>query len=119
MKHGMTSREIARRRGISVEAVKYHVANALEKLGLANRRALRQWHLAPKDSALAGRETIVAAQLKLGPIGQIARSVRDIHEAEAWYRDVLGLPHLYTFGTLAFFKDQEGRTLAVMSQVAA
>jgi catechol 2,3-dioxygenase-like lactoylglutathione lyase family enzyme len=38
-----------------------------------------------------------------GAIGQISRSVRDIAAAEAWYRDVLGLPHLYTYGTLAFF----------------
>lgn len=41
--------------------------------------------------------------LQLGRIGQISRSVKDIKEAEAWYRDVLGLPHLYTFGSLAFF----------------
>ena len=41
--------------------------------------------------------------LQLGPIGQISRLVKDIEEAEAWYRDVLGLPHLYTFGNLAFF----------------
>ena len=47
VKHGMTSREIAARRGISVDAVKYHVANALAKLGLANRKALRHWHEAP------------------------------------------------------------------------
>lgn len=39
----------------------------------------------------------------LGPIGQIARSVKDIKAAEAWYRDVLKLPHLFTFGNLAFF----------------
>ncbi|HEV7717034.1 MAG TPA: VOC family protein [Steroidobacteraceae bacterium] len=39
----------------------------------------------------------------LGPIGQISRSVKDIKQAEAWYGNVLGLPHLYTFGTLAFF----------------
>ncbi len=38
-----------------------------------------------------------------GAIGQIARSVSDIGTSEKWYRDVLGLPHLYTFGTLAFF----------------
>jgi catechol 2,3-dioxygenase-like lactoylglutathione lyase family enzyme len=40
---------------------------------------------------------------QLGPIGQISRHVGDIARAEAWYRDVLGLPHLYTFGNLAFF----------------
>ncbi|RPI63399.1 MAG: VOC family protein [Lysobacterales bacterium] len=42
-------------------------------------------------------------ELRLGPIGQISRTVRDIDEASAWYRDVLGLKHLYTFGKLAFF----------------
>ena len=42
-------------------------------------------------------------KVALGPIGQIARSVSDIAVAEAWYRDVLGLPHLFTFGDLAFF----------------
>lgn len=39
----------------------------------------------------------------LGPIGQISRSVADIAEAEAFWRDVVGVPHLFTFGKLAFF----------------
>lgn len=39
----------------------------------------------------------------LGPIGQISRSVKDITQSEAWYKTVLGLPHLFTFGKLAFF----------------
>ncbi len=43
------------------------------------------------------------ADLQLGPIGQISRSVVDIAAAEGWYRDVLGLRHLYTYGNLAFF----------------
>ena len=34
----------------------------------------------------------------LGSIGQISRSVSDIDRAEAWYRDVLELTHLYRFG---------------------
>jgi catechol 2,3-dioxygenase-like lactoylglutathione lyase family enzyme len=38
-----------------------------------------------------------------GTLGQIARTVSDIGAAEAWYRDVLGLRHLYSFGNLAFF----------------
>jgi catechol 2,3-dioxygenase-like lactoylglutathione lyase family enzyme len=41
--------------------------------------------------------------LNLGPIGQISRSVQDITQSETWYRTVLGLPHLFTFGKLAFF----------------
>jgi catechol 2,3-dioxygenase-like lactoylglutathione lyase family enzyme len=41
--------------------------------------------------------------LSLGAIGQIERPVGDIARAERWYRDILGLAHLYTYGDLAFF----------------
>ena len=41
--------------------------------------------------------------LALGPLAQISRTVRDIKESEAWYGRTLGLPHLYTVGSLAFF----------------
>lgn len=41
--------------------------------------------------------------LRLGPIGQIARPVSDVPRAVTWYRDVLGMTHLYTYGDLAFF----------------
>ena len=41
--------------------------------------------------------------LKLGPLGQIARKVKNIAEARRWYGEVLGLTHLYSFGDLAFF----------------
>jgi methylmalonyl-CoA/ethylmalonyl-CoA epimerase len=36
-------------------------------------------------------------------IGQISRTVSDIDQSVAWYRDVLGLQHLFTFDKLAFF----------------
>ena len=36
-------------------------------------------------------------------LGQVARTTSDAAAARAWYRDVLGLPELYTFGTLSFF----------------
>ncbi len=39
----------------------------------------------------------------LDSLGQVSRWVSDIEAAIAWYRDVLGLAHLYTFGELAFF----------------
>jgi catechol 2,3-dioxygenase-like lactoylglutathione lyase family enzyme len=42
-------------------------------------------------------------ELRLGPIGQLSRQVSDIASSVVWYRDVLGLSHLYTFGNLAFF----------------
>ena len=41
--------------------------------------------------------------LTLGPIGQIARAVPNLAEAERFYRDVLGLRHLFSAGKLAFF----------------
>jgi DNA-binding CsgD family transcriptional regulator/catechol 2,3-dioxygenase-like lactoylglutathione lyase family enzyme len=115
VKHGMTSRQIAERRGISIDAVKYHVANALAKLGIASRKELRQWHRAPKDGAL--KDKTMNSPLVLGSIAQIARSVQDIKQAEAWYKNVLGLPHLYTFGNLAFF-DCNGTRL-MLSQESA
>lgn len=116
VKHGLTSRQIAQRRGISIDAVKYHVANALAKLGVANRKELRQWHRAPKDGAL--KDKTMNSPLALGTIAQIARSVQDIKQAEAWYKNVLGLPHLYTFGNLAFF-DCNGTRLMLSQESAA
>ena len=115
IQHGMANAEIARRRGVRVDAVKFHVANALAKLNLRNRRELRAWFRAPKGSALADQgKTTMKQELKLGPIGQIARSVSDIQASETWYREVLGLPHLFTFGTLAFFDC--GGTRLMLSQ---
>jgi catechol 2,3-dioxygenase-like lactoylglutathione lyase family enzyme len=40
---------------------------------------------------------------RLGTIGQISRKVGNIEAARDWYGKVLGLPHLYSFGKLAFF----------------
>jgi DNA-binding CsgD family transcriptional regulator/catechol 2,3-dioxygenase-like lactoylglutathione lyase family enzyme len=115
VQHGMTNAEIARRRGVSGNAVKYHVANALAKLGLRNRRELRAWFRAPRDSAMTNeRRSTVENEQKLGAIGQIARSVSDIQASEAWYREVLDLPHLFSFGTLAFFDC--GGTRLMLSQ---
>ncbi|MBA2555031.1 MAG: VOC family protein [Geodermatophilaceae bacterium] len=40
---------------------------------------------------------------RLTSVGQIALHVTDIEDAERFYRDVLVLRHLYTFGQLSFF----------------
>lgn len=45
----------------------------------------------------------MSGTLQLGAIGQISRHVGDIAQARRWYGEVLGLKHLYSFGTLAFF----------------
>ena len=102
VRHGMTNSEIAKRRGISLDAVKYHVANALLKLGFSKRAELRRWNGVRRDSNLFSQESTMI-DVKIGTIGQIARSVKDIAAATHWYGEVLGLDHLYTFGNLAFF----------------
>lgn len=103
VRHGMTNREISRRLHVSSDTVKYHVENILGKLSLVRRSELRRWRGAPADSALRRQGAAMTAELKLGPIGQISRQVSDIPKAVEWYGKVLGLPHLYTYGDLAFF----------------
>ena len=103
VRHGLRNREIALRQGVSLDAVKFHVANALAKLGLSGRHELRRWNGVRRDSHLFRKEPSMAQEVKLGALGQIARTVRDIAAARAWYGDVLGLAHLYSFGNLAFF----------------
>ena len=103
VRHGLTNRDIAERQGVSIDAVKFHVANALAKLGFDSRAELRAWTGIRRDSQLAGQEISMDANVSLGTIGQIARTVTDIAAARAWYGDVLGLSHLYSFGNLAFF----------------
>lgn len=103
VRHGMSNPMIARRQGVSLDAVKFHVSNALAKLGFEHRRELRLWSGIQNDSAMAHGASGMTEPLQLGPLGQVARSVSDIVAAQRWYGDVLGLTHLYTFGNLAFF----------------
>ena len=114
VRHGLTNQQIADRRGISLDAVKYHVANAIAKLGVSNRKALKTWVGAPRDSLLHTGETDMNDEAKYQGVGQISRTVADVAAAERWYRDVLGLDHLYTFGDLAFFDC--GGTRLMLSQ---
>lgn len=103
VRHGMTNREISRRLRVSTDAVKYHVRNIVGKLSLAGRSGLRGWSGAAAESRLHRQGAAMAGEVKLGPIGQISRQVSDIPTAVDWYTNVLGLPHLYTYGDLAFF----------------
>ena len=103
VRHGMSNPQIASRQGVSTDAVKYHVANALQKLGFSGRADLRQWDGVRRGSNLANQEPSMTETLTLGPVGQIARSVKDIAAARHWYGEVLGLTHLYSFGNLAFY----------------
>ena len=97
IEHGLSNREIARRRGISLDAVKYHVANAVAKLGRRHPPGPAQMVSRPAGSALSQRtRSPMSMNLSLGPLAQIARGVRDLKESEAWYGKTLGLKHLYS-----------------------
>ncbi|MGE5597153.1 MAG: VOC family protein [Hyphomicrobiales bacterium] len=109
VRHGMTNRRIAALRGVSTGAIKYHLENMRAKLGIESRAALRSWPGQP--AAMRERRTAMANESPaLGHIGQVSLSVKDIDVAVAFYRDVLGLQHLFTAGQLAFF-DCEGTRL--------
>jgi DNA-binding CsgD family transcriptional regulator/catechol 2,3-dioxygenase-like lactoylglutathione lyase family enzyme len=114
VRHGLKNRQIAALRKISIDAVKFHVANAIAKLGLRNRKALRAWRGAPIESVLCKEGAPVNDVTDILGIGQVSRTVSELPKAESWYRDVLGLKHLYTFGNLAFFDC--GGTRLMLSQ---
>jgi DNA-binding CsgD family transcriptional regulator len=101
IQHGSSTRRVARRLGVSADAVKYHVNNIRSKLGVDDTKSLRRQFAMSKQSKLRG--VTVHSAAAISSVGQVARSVQDSGASEAWYRDVLGLPHLYTFGTLVFF----------------
>jgi predicted enzyme related to lactoylglutathione lyase len=110
VRHGLPRAEVARRRGTSVDAVKYHLANIAGKLGVATRE-LRHWPGIPRTSPIGNRRSdpIMTANtdIRLGTIGQVSLCIRDVARAEKFYGSTLGLPHVFTFGDLAFF-DADG-----------
>jgi catechol 2,3-dioxygenase-like lactoylglutathione lyase family enzyme len=93
--------------GVSSDAVKFHVGNALSKLGFGSREELRQWDGVARGTALHHmRRSAMDANTSTDSyimLGQIARTTKRFAESHGWYRDVLGLPELYSFGNLAFF----------------
>ncbi|MDQ4034775.1 MAG: LuxR C-terminal-related transcriptional regulator [Chloroflexota bacterium] len=105
LRHGMRRAEIARRRGITVDAVKYHLANISSKLGVPTSR-LRHWPGIPNattDRRTVPTMTLSSGSVRLGVIGQVSLAIRDVARAERFYGRTLGLPHVFTFGDLAFF----------------
>lgn len=107
VRHGMTNRRIAERMGVSLDAVKFHVANALSKLGFSSRSEVKLWDGVAKGTALhrirRNAMDAITTSDNYMMLGQVARTVKSAEESRAWYRDVLGLPELYAFPNLAFF----------------
>ena len=108
-RHGMSRLHIAQRRGTSEYAVRYHLRNIAGKLGITETRDLRHWPGLPATSPLkaatqrARRHAHMDTELMLGPLAQISMLCRSAEKTEVWYRDVLRLPHVFTFGDLVFF----------------
>jgi DNA-binding CsgD family transcriptional regulator/catechol 2,3-dioxygenase-like lactoylglutathione lyase family enzyme len=115
-RHGLSRRAIAWRRGTSEYAVRYHLRNAADKLGLPSTRDLRHWAGSPATSPMkanalrARRFSAMESELRLGELAQVSMLCRSAEQTEAWYRATLRLPHLFTFGPLVFF-DMSGTRL--------
>ncbi len=101
LRHGLSQRQIAKRRGTSLDAVKYHLDNITDKVGVGRRSELRHWPGFPTGHAQ--ENPMQTDPLALTGLGQVALLVRDIAASEAFYRDQLRLSHLFTYGDLAFF----------------
>jgi DNA-binding CsgD family transcriptional regulator/catechol 2,3-dioxygenase-like lactoylglutathione lyase family enzyme len=102
IRHGLTRSQIASRLSTSEDAVKYHVRNIRAKLDVPDQPALRHWPGRPRDRRARGEEKPVSDHHVEG-LGQVSLFVTDTERATTFYRDSLGLTHLYTFGDLAFF----------------
>jgi DNA-binding CsgD family transcriptional regulator/catechol 2,3-dioxygenase-like lactoylglutathione lyase family enzyme len=108
-RHGLSRKYIAQRRGTSEYAVRYHLRNIAGKLGTGGTRELRHWPGLPATSAMkpatqrSRRHGQMNNEVELGPLAQVSMLCRSAERTEAWYRDVLRLRHVFTFGDLVFF----------------
>ncbi|MFN8615892.1 MAG: LuxR C-terminal-related transcriptional regulator [Dehalococcoidia bacterium] len=103
VRHGMTNRRIASQRGTSLDGVKFHLENIRAKIGAhaggdtpLGRPALNH---PTRSTTMPASQTSV----NLGQIGQVAHPVKDLETAVPFFKDTLGMTHLFTAGQLAFF----------------
>ena len=111
VRHGMTNRAIANRRGTSLDATKFHVANILDKLDIGDKRQLRHWRGRSADSPASRpiNEGGLMEGTKLDSIGQVALPISDVGRAVSFYRDRLGMTHLFTSADRSLFLCGETR----------
>ena len=121
VRHGLSNPAIAKRQGVSLDAVKFHVANALLKLGLPSRAELRRWDGVRGGSALEHQRKESAMSTDPGPVGlaQICRTTADLEAAKRFYGETLGLKLLYAFPGMAFFELGEARLYLQQTDKAA
>ena len=100
--------------GTSENAIKYHIANIGSKLGVSGLAALRQWPGYPARQSARTKECLdehrhrQARRPRPRPRPRPSRPGLALRPTtsrgpSAFYRDTLGLPHIFTFGELAFF----------------
>ena len=106
VRHGLGRRAIATRLGTTDNAVKYHLANIRTKLGVRRLEELRRFRGVAADSALAKGRPAMTSQERRPPdrLDQVSLLCRDVERSTRFYVDVLGLPHLGTYGDLVFFE---------------
>lgn len=101
VRKGQTNAEIAQARGCRVDTVKYHVANIIGKLELADRVALQRWRGRPLDGEPLPGIDLRAWERKMSVTTSTkARTtltgtaamflVDDVTKTAEWYRDTLG-----------------------------
>jgi len=73
VRHGMSNRRIAALRGTTLDAVKFHLENIREKLGLPTRQAMRHWDGLPRPLNHR-RNPMPATGSTTVALGHIARS---------------------------------------------
>jgi uncharacterized glyoxalase superfamily protein PhnB/DNA-binding CsgD family transcriptional regulator len=67
VRYGMSNRQIAERRGISIEAVKFHVSNILLKLGFSGREDLKRWTGMPAETNVPEQESAMTGPSVTAP----------------------------------------------------
>lgn len=101
LRHGRSNRAIAEAMGVSPDAVKFHVANILSKLGMSSRREVQLWD--GVDASSARHTAAEGGKMMTDRLAQIARSTADIEAARAFYGERLGLPLLFDAGNMSFY----------------
>lgn len=86
-------------------AVKFDLANIRIKLGVRRLDDVRRFDGVAVDSALAnGRRPMTTEGPRTADrLDQVSLLCRDVERSTRFYVDVLGLPHLGTYGDLVFF----------------
>lgn len=100
VRHGLSRREIARLRGTSVDAVRFHLRSVAAKVGVAGAPGIRFWEGYPVTTPLRAADG--AAVIRVAALAQVSLHVRDLDRAVGFYRDMLGLPLVLTAGPMAF-----------------